>query len=216
MSKRTWVLILVILPVLVVGSFYLVVLVRRIFFQAPQPAEQTVRTRLTQAALGSPTGTNQFVTLYFPAPDEDKLRAESRPLTFATADPDRIRQVLLALIEGSTQGGGRSLPASADVRAVFLTSDGTAYLDFSSAMLADFTPGIESETLAVYSIVDSLAVNVPAVKRVKILIQGQEADTLDGHADLTGYFAPDFSRVESPTPQPSNGGGGGQAPPKVN
>ena len=66
----------------------------------------------------------------------------------------------------------------------------------SSSALSGFLPGIESETLAIYSIVDSLAVNVPAVKKVKILVQGQEAETLDGHADLTGEFSPDLSRAQ--------------------
>ncbi len=42
-----------------------------------------------------------------------------------------------------------------------------------------------------YSVVNSLAVNIPSVKKVKILIQGQEVETLDGHADLSGYFVPD-------------------------
>jgi hypothetical protein len=35
-----------------------------------------------------------------------------------------------------------------------------------------------------------LAANLPAVKRIKILIQGQEAETLDGHADLSDYYVP--------------------------
>ena len=42
---------------------------------------------------------------------------------------------------------------------------------------------------------DSLAANIPAVKKVKILVQGEEVDTLDGHADLTRYFVPDLSRT---------------------
>ena len=88
------------------------------------------------------------------------------------------------------------MPPSADVRAVFSTSEGTAYLDLSNSALTGFLPGIESETLAVYSIVNSVAANVPAVKKVKILVQGQEVETLDGHADLTGEFAPDMALAQ--------------------
>ena len=117
-------------------------------------------------------------------------------MTMAANDTDRIRQIVLALIAGSTQGGDRPLPPSADLRAVFLTPEGTAYLDLSSSALSGFLPGIESETLAIYSIVNSLAANVPSVRKVRILVQGQEAETLDGHADLTGEFAPDMSRVQ--------------------
>jgi hypothetical protein len=45
--------------------------------------------------------------------------------------------------------------------------------------------------------VDSLAANLPEVKRVQFLIQGQEVDTLDGHADLTVPYAPDSSWIGS-------------------
>jgi hypothetical protein len=45
--------------------------------------------------------------------------------------------------------------------------------------------------------VDSLAGNIPAIKRVKFLVQGQEVDTLEGHVDLTGFFVADPTRIES-------------------
>jgi hypothetical protein len=83
------------------------------------------------------------------------------------------------------------------VRAVFLAADGTAYIDLSNDMLSDFEPGIQSETLAIYSIVNSLAINIPSVKRAQFLIQGQQVETLDGHADLTAAFVPDPTRVKS-------------------
>jgi hypothetical protein len=36
----------------------------------------------------------------------------------------------------------------------------------------------------VYSLVNALTVNLPAVTRVQILIDGKEVDTLAGHVDL--------------------------------
>ena len=98
-------------------------------------------------------------------------------------------------IRGTRQGHGRALSPSTTIRAVFLTPEGTAIIDFANDVTVGFNSGIESETLAVYSAVDSIAANLPSVKRVKILIQGKEADTLDGHIDLTGYFVPDPSRI---------------------
>jgi spore germination protein GerM len=197
MSRRTKILVVVVVGVLAAALLYLRVLAKRIFFEDVQRLEQAARAQLSAAALESESGGKQSVTLYFPSSsNQGKLVAEGRSMTMAANDSDRIRQIVLALIAGPTQGGGRPLPPSADVRAVFLTPDGTAYLDLSSSALSGFLPGIESETLAVYSIVDSLAANVPAVKKVKILVQGQEAETLDGHADLTGEFAADMSRVQ--------------------
>ena len=195
MSTRTKILILVILPVLVAGSLYLRSLARRIFFERARPPEASARARLTQVALQSSAGPTQAVTLYFPSNPEGKLQAETRALALAADPADRIRQIVLALVEGPKEGESRALPPSADVRAVFLTPDGTAYVDLSSGAFADFNPGIQSETLAVYSVVDSLTANLRDVKRVKFLVQGQEAETLDGHADLTAPFVPDPSRI---------------------
>jgi spore germination protein GerM len=200
MSGRTKILVLVILPVLVVGSLYLRSLVRRVFFERRQPAESAERARLSQEALQSAGGPTRTVTLYFPSYSAGKLQPEARELAIAPRPVDRIRQIVLALIEGPKQGQTRALSPSADVRAVFLTPDGTAYLDFSSSAVADFNPGIESETLAIYSVVDSLAANLPEVKRVQFLVQGQEVDTLDGHADLTTPYAPDPSWIASAAP----------------
>ena len=87
-----------------------------------------------------------------------------------------------------TEGYGRVIPPSTTLRAVFIATDGTAYVDLSNDFLSDFTPGIQTETLAIYSIVNSITVNIPSVKRVQFLIQGQEVETLDGHADLTAAF----------------------------
>lgn len=153
------------------------------------------RTQLSEAALQSAAGPQQVATLYFPSFGEGVLREEKRPVAWADAETDRIRQVLLALIEGSHQGYSLPLPTSTQIRAVFLAPDGTAFLDISNQATADFNPGIASECLAVYSIVNSLAVNLPTVKRVKILVQGQEVDTLNGHVDLGDYFVPDPARI---------------------
>jgi hypothetical protein len=180
----------VLFGVLAIGFLYLQILARRVSVATPALQEEAVRSRLNAAALESPSNPPQSVTLYFASDDRRQLLEEKRPMALAAGDPDRIRQVLLALIEGSHFGHNRMLPPSTEVRAVFLATDGTAYIDLSSGVLSDFTPGIGSETLAVYSIANSLAANVSAVKQVKILIQGQEVETLDGHAALDGTFTP--------------------------
>jgi hypothetical protein len=48
--------------------------------------------------------------------------------------------------------------------------------------------GIQSEQTAVESITRTLEANVPQVQRLKILIHGQEVDSLAGHLDLTQTF----------------------------
>lgn len=197
MTVRAKVLLLILLVALGVGGFYLRSLARRVFHEPTQRAEEAARAKLKQIALQPSNGTTQTATLYFPALNEGKILPEGRSITWAQADADRVRQVVLALAEGSHEGYGRVISPSTTLRAVFIATDGTAYVDLSNDFLSDFTPGIQTETLAIYSIVNSITVNIPSVKRVQFLIQGQEVETLDGHADLTAAFTPDLARVKT-------------------
>ncbi len=191
MTLRTKILWVALLVVIAGGLFYLRSLARRIFFETPSHSDESAKASLNAAALQSGTGPSETAILFFPSLSERMLVAESRPVKWAPVSADRIRQVLLALAEGPHQNLGHPLAASTEVRAVFLTMEGTAYVDLSGDLLSGVSPGIESESLAVYSIVNSITSNIPSVKRVKILIQGQEVDTLEGHADLTDAIVPD-------------------------
>jgi germination protein M len=197
MSRRALILTIAVAVILGVGIYYLITLRHHI---APANggtlrSEQTARTQLNEAALQPAAGQTQVITLYFPSYAGGDLTGETRSLKLSSDNIKAIRQVLLALIEGSHQGHGNALSPSTTIRAVFLAADGTAIVDFSQEALADFQPGIESESLAIYSIVDSLCANIPQVKEVKFLVQGQEVQTLDGHIDLTGSFAPEPSLI---------------------
>jgi hypothetical protein len=60
--------------------------------------------------------------------------------------------------------------------------------------------------LAVNSITRTLEANVPQVRRMKILIHGQEVETLAGHLDLTGTFVVNTNLAQTPqkpAPTPS-------------
>jgi spore germination protein GerM len=100
----------------------------------------------------------------------------------------RAKQVLNTLLAGPVDAELRTLPPDAALLAFYILPDGTAVADFSEAMANSVPSGVQSEQLAVDSITRTLADNVPQVKRLKILIHGQEAETLAGHLDLTGTF----------------------------
>jgi hypothetical protein len=44
--------------------------------------------------------------------------------------------------------------------------------------------GALDELFTVYAIVNALTVNLPAITRVQILVDGKEVDTIAGHVDL--------------------------------
>jgi hypothetical protein len=119
----------------------------------------------------------------------------------------RSKQVLNTLLAGPVDAELRTLPPDALLLAFYLLPDGTAIADFSEALATSIPSGIVSEQLAVDSITRTLEANVPQVQRLKILIHGQEVETLAGHLDLTGTFAINKQPVQVPTrpvPTPSS------------
>ena len=136
-----------------------------------------------------------------------------------SADPaKRGRQVLDALIADAPSAAQRTLPEDATLLGFYILPDGTAIADFSDALASETPSGILSEEMAVDSIARTLESNVTGAHRLKILIHGQEVDTLAGHADLTGYFdlhpavpsaaaAPGGSEAPVPASTPESAGG---------
>jgi len=118
----------------------------------------------------------------------------------------RAKQVLNTLLAGPVDAELRTLPPEAVLLAFYLLPDGTAIADFSEAMATSVPSGIVSEQLAVNSITRTLEANVPQVRRMKILIHGQEVETLAGHLDLTGTFVVNTNLAQTPqkpAPTPS-------------
>lgn len=134
----------------------------------------------------------QAAHLYFGDLQGRYLMAEQRVLDRPGDDIAFGRQLVDALIQGSEQAARRTLPSNAKVRALYMAGDGVAYVDFDSAAFADHPGGVGAELLSIYSIVNTLVLNVEAIRSVKLLIGGQEAATLAGHVDLRHPFAADM------------------------
>jgi spore germination protein GerM len=100
----------------------------------------------------------------------------------------RAKELLNTLLAGPVDPEARTLPPDAALLAFYLLPDGTAVADFSEALATSIPSGIQSEQVAVESITRTLEANVPQVQRLKILIHGQDVDTLAGHLDLTQTF----------------------------
>lgn len=121
-----------------------------------------------------------------------------------SSDPAlRAKQVLNTLLAGPVDPEARTLPPDAALLAFYILPDGTGVADFSESMATAVPSGIQSEQLAVDSITRTLEANVPQVQRLKILIHGQEMDTLAGHLDLTQTFLVSTKGMATSPPKPS-------------
>jgi spore germination protein GerM len=132
------------------------------------------------------------VKLFFQAADRPGLVMEERTVPFSGDLATQLKAVVGALVQGSKSGLVATLPPETKVLEVFVSARGVAYVDLSKEA-AQGTSGSHDELLSVYSIVNSLAVNFPAVKRVQILVDDRPADTLAGHVDLSRPLSADMT-----------------------
>jgi Sporulation and spore germination len=152
-----------------------------------QGSEEQQRRELLKPEISTPTDAIANAKIFWAA-GADRVAAVETQLPLSADPVKRARQVLSALIADAPSDTQRTLPADATLLGFYILPDGTAIADFSDALASETPSGILSEELAVESIARTVESNVAGARRLKILIHGQEVDTLAGHADLTGFF----------------------------
>ena len=75
-------------------------------------------------------------------------------------------------------------PDGTQLRAVYLTPNGDAFVDLNREVTREHGGGSLDELFTVYALVNALTTNMPEISAVQILIEGREVDTLAGHIDL--------------------------------
>lgn len=75
-------------------------------------------------------------------------------------------------------------PEGTELRAIYLTPSGDAFVDLSQQISLAHPGGSLDELFTVYALVNALTRNFLEISAVQILIEGQEVDTLAGHVDL--------------------------------
>ena len=81
------------------------------------------------------------------------------------------------------------------------SGDELAVINLKGSFAASHPSGLETETLTVLSICDTLHANLPRVTEVRFLVDGQVRESLAGHADLTRtYLVADAERADVAKP----------------
>ena len=133
------------------------------------------------------------VTLFFPREADGMLVPETREIASGVSPAREAEEALAELIKGPRGELVPAVPAETRLARLFITRDGTAYADFNRELAQNHPSGTEAEMQTVFSIVDTLAVNFPSIKKVVLLIDGEERETLAGHLCLDRAFLPDFT-----------------------
>ena len=82
------------------------------------------------------------------------------------------------------------------------TRPGMAVVNFAGAFANNHPSGLQTETLTLLSICNTLHANLPHISEVRFLVDGQPRATLSGHADLTRTYLP----AEEAPPLPTTAG----------
>jgi len=196
-------IVIALVAAVLVGAMYFISLKRRVHeLNAPAPSDERARFELTQPQTPAVKTSSAPTRIFWQsATHANMLEATSVDLPLASDPVQRATQLLDELITGAPTAPQRTVPQDATLLAFYLLPDGTAIADFSDSLGSGIPSGIESEQLAVDSIVQTLHAGLPQIRQVKILLHGQEADTLAGHLDLSGFFSvPGVPQVSDAAP----------------
>jgi sporulation and spore germination protein len=161
----------------------------------------TSRATSRAAAAPSPTapappGRKIKARLFYVAEDGMRLTGVERDIAYGEGATAQAREIVAAQIAPVVEPLVSAVPSGTALRAVFLTEGGDAYVDLSRDVVSAHPGGTLNELLTIYTIVNALTVNLPAVTAVQLLVDGKEVDTLAGHVDLRQPLAKDLSWVQ--------------------
>jgi spore germination protein GerM len=131
----------------------------------------------------------QQVTLYFSDTNERFLFPEKRFIPMDKTREGQAREMVKALVDGSKTGLVNTFPLKTDIISVKIEPDQTARINFGRNLVANHPGGSASEMATVYSLTNTLIANIPDIKKVRILIEGNEQESLKGHIDIRNPFS---------------------------
>lgn len=161
------------------------------------------KTKLAQPSITEPetsseeTPETKTITLFFLSEEDDLLHGEERDIFSNSSLIFEIKQTIEELLVGSDNGYISPFPPESRLREVFMTEGGIVYVDFSREIQDKHLSGARAEISTVYSVVNSLAINFESIKKVFILVDGNEKETLKGHVDISRPLVPMYNLISN-------------------
>ncbi len=154
----------------------------------PRPTAPAVEVRTIKA------------TLYFVAEDGAALVPVDHDVPFGEGAAEQAKRIIESQVSEPPAGRRTAIPPGTALRALFLLGNGQAYVDLTREVATAHPGGSLNEILTVYTIVEALTMNLPAITSVHLLVDGREVDTLAGHVDLRRPLRPNAEWVYHDSP----------------
>ncbi len=177
-KKKTFRLFFILAAVLIGGGFLAFLFWAMSDSIFPPDAEQAAAKR-----------EKKEVVLYFSDANERFLVPEKRLVPKGKDATAQAKEIVLALIDGPKLGAIRTVPAGTRLQGIRI-ANGTAVLNFDNPFIEQHPGGTASEVATVYSLTNTLAQNVPDIKRVRFQVGGKDISTIKGHVDLREPISP--------------------------
>jgi len=171
-----------------IGALVVLVVVALVWALSAIAPRLPVRSTPTPAAAAAATSTGAerriTATLYYVSEDGLSLPGVQREVLFGDGIGEQARRIVEAQLSDAPAPYVSPVPAGTTLRALFIGERGEAFVDLGGEIRTKHPGGSLDEIFTTYAIVNSLTVNLPAITRVQILIDGKEVETLAGHVDL--------------------------------
>lgn len=164
----------------------------------PRVQQTTAAAARTPPAVPAPgPGRKIKAHLFYVAEDGTTLSSVERDIAFGDGTLEQARLLIAAQIAPVTEPTVFSaIPPGTTLRALFLGDHGQAFVDLSREVTTAHPGGTVNELLTVYTIVNALTENLPAITSVQILVDGKEVETLAGHVDLRQPIARNTAHLQ--------------------
>lgn len=130
----------------------------------------------------------KLVILYFSDSSERFLKPEERYVLKRNNPTEQAGEVVKALLDGSKKRFINTFPENVILEKIRIDEEQTAYVSFDKGLVQRHPGGSASEMATIYSLTNSLIQNISDIKKVKILIEGKEAESLKGHISIKHPF----------------------------
>ncbi|MBP5092637.1 MAG: GerMN domain-containing protein [Abditibacteriota bacterium] len=122
----------------------------------------------------------------------------------SSEDEPKADFALKVLLKSGKAGESEALiPKDTELISPISVKGDVAYVDFNEAISDNFSGGSEMEALTINAIAHTVVKNSnPNVKKVKILIEGRDAETIGGHFELFDPVEPVNTLLADDTDKP--------------